>query len=602
MALSDFLPQLDYNKLLAASRKLKSDAAKPVIKLALLSDAATQQFVPILRAILDQCGFSAEIYEGAFDGIELEVYDPSSKLYVFDPDVVVLLYATQALRTSFSKRHTAAEFIADTLAKITGVWKAIQSRCRATVIQSTFALPRERYFGNFDLKVPDSLYSVVLALNAGIAEAARLQGGVLLHDVEGVASMIGRSRFFDDRFWDLWKTFCALEFLPHVAQNLVDVLIAMRGRVVKCVVLDLDNTLWGGVIGDDGLDGIRLNAHGEGEAWYRLQLFLRELRQRGIVLAVCSKNDEKNALLPFQSHPDMVLQQDDITVFMANWNDKAKNIRNIQEILNIGFDSMVFLDDNPFERNLVRELVPGVIVPELPDDPSEYVRFLTELNLFETTTFSAEDLRRVEMYKQEAERRVEASNYSSVEEFLESLDMRIVVSQFDSFHLPRIAQLMQRSNQFNLTTRRRSQAECERMMQEGSILPLYVKLSDRLGDHGLISVVILQVDGADLHITDWLMSCRVLQRGVQQYVMNEVFAFAASKGLTRVFGRYIPTAKNGMVRDFFRDFEFSRLSEENGETVWCMQVEDYKPYHVYIKPATLDLRSPAYASVAPETV
>jgi FkbH-like protein len=279
----------------------------------------------------------------------------------------------------------------------------------------------------------------------------------------------------------------------------------------------------------------------------------------------------------------MVLRRDDITVFVANWNDKAENIRKIQEILNIGFDSMAFLDDNPFERNLVRELVPGVIVPELPEDPSDYVRYLTELNLFETTTFSEEDVRRAEMYKQEAERRVASASFGSVDEFLQSLEMRIVIARFDSFHLPRIAQLMQRSNQFNVTTQRRSEAECERLMHDPSMQPLYVKLSDRLGDHGLISVVILQIQGTQLHIRDWLMSCRVLLRGVEQYVMNEVFAFAAQKALKQVIGRYIPTAKNGMVRDFFRDFSFTCESDENGETTWSMFVEQYRPHSVYLK-------------------
>lgn len=587
--LVDRLPDLDYSRLLAASRKIARTPEKPSLKLALLSDAATQQFVPILRALLDRNGFSAEIYEGAFDAIELEVYNPSSGLYAFEPGAVIILNATQALRSSFAKRQaSASDFAREALARITAVWTAIQSHSGATIVQSTFALPLERFFGNFDLKTPDSFYAVTRNLNSGIAESSRQQSGVLLIDIECVASLVGGSRFFDDRFWDMWKTFCSLEVLPSVAQNLVDVLMATRGRGVKCVVLDLDNTLWGGVIGDDGLDGIRLNAHGDGEAWYRLQLYVRELRRRGILLAVCSKNDERNALLPFESHPEMVLQRDDITVFVANWKDKAENICAIREALNIGFDSMVFLDDNPFERNLVRELVPGVIVPDLPDDPSDYVRFLTELNLFETAAFSGEDLRRAEMYKKEAERRTAAASFASVEEFLQTLDMRIQVARFDSYHLPRIAQLIQRSNQFNLTTQRRGEAECERLMHDDSAVPLYVELSDRLGDHGLISVVILRKDGEELHITDWLMSCRVLARGVEQYVMNEVFALARQSGAARVTGRYVPTAKNGMVREFFAQFGFRKISEIDDATAWTLECESYIPANVLIKPAEKD--------------
>ncbi len=582
--LSDALPDLDYLRLLAASRKLSAAPEKPALRLALLSDAATQQFIPVLRAILDRSGFAADIYEGSFDAIELEAYDAQSRLYSFDPDAIVILNATQALHASFAKRRTSASvFIDETLKRITTVWSAIQLNSRATVIQSTFARPRERYFGSYDLKVPESFYSVALSLNAGIAKCAREHKGVLLHDVDGVASLVGRMHFFDDRFWDLSKTFCSLDFLPHVAQSLADVLVAMQGRGIKCVILDLDNTLWGGVIGDDGLAGIALNAHGEGEGFYRLQLFLRELLRRGIILAVCSKNDEANAVLPFESHPAMVLRREDITVFVANWNDKAENIKAIRENLNIGFDSMLFLDDDPFERNLVRKLLPDVIVPELPADPSEYVRFLSELNLFETTTVSDEDSRRVELYKLEAKRRVTAANYASIDEFLQSLEMRIIVSRFDPFHLPRIAQLIQRSNQFNVTTRRYSEAECARMMEDHSILPLYVKLSDKLGDHGLISVVILQVQGEDLCIRDWLMSCRVLSRGVEQHVMNEIFRYAAKVGATQVIGFYFPTPKNEMVRELYRQFGFSPVLEADASTKWSLSVQAYQPTKVYIK-------------------
>lgn len=360
------------------------------------------------------------------------------------------------------------------------------------------------------------------------------------------------------------------------------------------MILDLDNTLWGGTIGDDGLVGIALNEHGDGEGFYRLQLFLRELLRRGIILAVCSKNDERNAVLPFESHPAMVLRREDITVFVANWTDKAENIKTIRQNLNIGFDSMVFLDDDPFERNLVRELLPDVIVPELPDDPSEYVRFLSELNLFETTTVSDEDSRRVELYNLEAERRVTAANYASIDEFLQSLEMRIVVSRFDPFHLPRIAQLTQRSNQFNLTTRRYSEAECARMMEDPSILPLYVKLSDKIGDHGLISVVILQVQGNDLCIRDWLMSCRVLSRGVERHVMNEIFVYAAKVGATQVIGLYSPTPKNDIVRDFYRQFGFTPFVEEKVSTKWSLSVQAYQPSRVYIKAV-----APESAAVAP---
>lgn len=576
---------MDYASLVRASRRLEFPADSPKVRIALLSDAATQQFVPLLRVYFHRCGVDASIYQGPFDGIRLEALDANSALYGFQPDIVVLLNSVQALRTDFGKRGSdAEEFLREKSSALLAVWEAIHSRTSATILQSTFVLPYDRHFGNFDRKAPGSLTSVVHSLNAFIAEQARARSGVLVNDLDAVASWIGRRVWFDDRLWDMAKTFCAPEHLPAAARNIVDIVMATRGRVVKCVVLDLDNTLWGGVIGDDGLDGILLNAHGDGEAYVRLQLFLKELLKRGILLAVASKNEMSNALLPFEKHPDMALKREDITVFMADWNDKAANIRKIRDVLNIGFDSMVFLDDNPFERDLVRGVLPEVIVPELPEDPADYVRAICELNLFETPAFSAEDLKRSEMYRAEGERRQAQAAFADAGEFLRSLDMRIVVSRFDQFHLPRIAQLIQRSNQFNLTTRRRTEADCEALMKDPGVTPLYVKLSDRMGDHGLIGVVILEPDGETLAIRDWLMSCRVLARGVEQFVMNLVVEEAARLHRDTVSGEYIRTAKNDMVKDFFAQFGFVKTGGED-RAHWRLAVKEYHPAVTLIKAA-----------------
>jgi FkbH-like protein len=579
------LRDLDYGSLLKASKRLEPTKTSQRLNVALLSDAATQRFIPLLRTLFHRSAVHAEVYEGAFDAIELEACDPSSGLYRFQPNAVAILNSVQALRANFARRsRDAAAFVDQTAAKIVGIWDAIQSRSSAVVIQSNFVLPYERYFGNFDQKVPASFYSVVSALNSRIADAARERGSVLINDVESIASWVGRSRWFDDRFWDSAKLFCSTENLPLVANNLVEIVMASRGRIIKCVIADLDNTLWGGIIGDDGLEHILLSAHGDGEAFYRLQCYLCELLKRGILLAVCSKNEMANALLPFEKHPDMILKREDVTVFVANWKDKAENIRLIQKTLNIGFDSMVFLDDNPFERNLVRELLPGVVVPELPEDPADYVRAISELNLFETASFSAEDLKRAELYRREAERKEAEAAYSSLEDFLQSLEMRITVARFDSFRLPRIVQLMQRSNQFNLTTRRLSEVECTTLRDDERWVPLYVNLEDRLGDHGLISVVILEMNSGNLAIRDWLMSCRVLARGVEQYMMNNVFERAQQLGLTHVTGEFIPTAKNAMVKDFFARFGFEKvIQEENGRSCWSLEVSKYRPSTVFIR-------------------
>jgi len=577
--------QLDYFQLIKKSRKVDFSACGETFRLALLGDTATQQLAALLIVLFAEHGIHLEVFEGPFDAIELQVHDANSDLFRFAPDAIVILNSVQALRMRYYRRPgSGKEFLDQEMRRIAGIWDLVRERTSAPVIQSTLALPIERIFGNFDHKVADSLYAVVTALNLKIAEAARTRAQILLNDVEAIASHVGRRHWFDNRFWNMYKTFCALEHLPLVAQNIVDVVLSIRGRTVKCVVLDLDNTLWGGVIGDDGLNGIQLSAHGDGESFYEFQLFLREIQRRGILLAVCSKNSLENALKPFLEHPEMVLRRDDIAVFTANWENKADNIRRIRETLNIGFDSMVFLDDNPFERNLVRTLLPGVIVPELPEEPADYIRAIAELNLFETSSFSAEDTQRTELYRQRAAREETQSSFASVEEYLQSLETEILVTRFDTRRIARIAQLFQRSNQFNLTTNRRSQAECEELMRDPGYYPIYAELRDRLGDHGLISIVIAQHQEQELFLTDWLMSCRVLTRGVEQHLMNHIVEFAAGRGYRWIAGEYRPTAKNSMVKNFYAQFGFEAESDgSQGSIRWRLDVSAYRPATVFMR-------------------
>jgi FkbH-like protein len=576
---------LDYRALVRESKRLDLPDDAPLRRIAVLSDAAVQHLVPLIEALLARRGVRAEVYLAEFDAIELEIFNADSGLYRFAPDAVVVLNALNSLRLKFyreaGERATFADRSADRMA---GLWDTLRARSQAVVLQANFPLPYERPFGNFDHKVEDAFYPTVQRLNARIAELARQRSHVLINDVEGLASYVGRMNWWDERLWTLAKAYCSLEHLPRVAQNVVDIVLAGSGQLVKCVVLDLDNTLWGGVIGDDGMEGIAIGPFGEGEPFHRLQHFLLELQRRGIVLAVCSKNEQANAIEPFRSHPEMVLREEHIAVFVANWHPKPDNIRHIREALNIGFDSIVFLDDNPFERELVRKALPEVIVPELPEDPSDYLRVLSELNLFETTSYSDEDRRRATLYRENAQRSLAQSSFSDISDYLRSLDMQVTMRRFDAFHLPRIVQLLQRSNQFNLTTRRYSLPECEAMMEREECLPFYVKLADKFGDNGLISVVVLNVRGAELEIDSWLMSCRVLGRGVEQYTMNEVVALARERGCEFVTGRYIPTAKNGMVREFYSQFGFERIAgEEGGEALWRLDVSSYDSREVFMK-------------------
>jgi len=580
---------LDYFQLLKESGRNLALFGNKSIRVALLADSATQHFVPLLSALFNREGIRAEFYEGSFDAIELEARNPQSALYAFQADVVVILNSVQMLRDKYY-RDSASQgaFQEDMLLRLVAVWDSLQANSRATIIQSNYVAPLERFFGNYEYQIPGSLASIARHLNTAILEKMRARTGISLNDIEAVASWVGRKAWFDERLWCIGKSFCAIEYLPLVANNIVKIALANAGQVVKCVVVDLDNTLWGGVVGDDGPHGIQVGAHGDGEAYYRLQSFLRELKKRGVLLAVCSKNDHANAISPFHNNPEMVLKMEDFTVFVANWENKVENLRKIGDELNIGLDSIVFLDDNPFERNAVRMMLPDVIVPELPEDAADYVKALVELNLFETASFSREDTLRAELYEREAHRQVAKSAASNFDEYLQSLKTTIDVSRFVPEQLSRIAQLLQRSNQFNLTTKRHNQAHCEAMMidTEGC-LPLFAKLKDRFGDHGLISIVIARPNHAtrSLIISDWVMSCRVLARGVEEYLMNYLVEKARQMELTTITASYISTAKNAMVKDFYSRFDFAKIANHrDGASDWRLRLEEYRQKTVFIRP------------------
>lgn len=579
---------LDYASLRRRASTFKADESLKSVKLALLADCATQHLVPLLKVLAAERGYNLSVYEAPYEGIGAEVSDPASGLYEFAPDFVSILNVTEKAkrRLGFDQAMRGWSNEAD---RIIGVWDAISARHKCKIIQSTMVMPAEREFGNYESLVTQSLGHAISSINRRIAEAARERKDIFVNDVEYLASEIGRSRWRDEKLWLMAKLPCALDYLPRLAKNIVDVIAASMGSIVKCVVLDLDNTLWGGVIGDDGLDGIALGDLGEGQAYCDLQHHLLNLKRRGVVLAVCSKNEHANAILPFREHPDMVLREDDIAVFRANWDDKASNIRAIRDTLNIGFDSMVFLDDNPFERNLVRGLLPQVIVPELPDDAGRYLATIAELNLFEATTHSREDTERADLYRQDAKRQEMQSAFASYEDYLRSLEMRGVISRFTPFNLPRIAQLIQRSNQFNLTTRRYGEAECASYMEdERNCYPFTVTLTDNVGSHGLISVIIMKFQGETAYVDLYLMSCRVLRRGVEDFAMNHIVDVCRARGVRSLVGKYIPSSKNAMVERFYEQFGFvEQPVADDGSTEWVIDIAHYadRPNFIQNDPA-----------------
>jgi FkbH-like protein len=406
-----------------------------------------------------------------------------------------------------------------------------------------------------------------------------------LNDVAFLAARTGLETWADERLWAHSKYLCAAANFPDVTASVVGIVRVTRGRLIKCLVLDLDNTLWGGVIGDDGVDGIELGGMGAGESFERFQRYLLQLKNRGLLLAVCSKNNEDAARAPFQKHSAMVLKESDIAVFVANWNAKSANLEHIAKVLNIGLDSLVFVDDSPFERNEVRAALPMVSVPELPEDAADFPAFLEAGNYFETVTFSDDDRQRAQMYQEEAKRTTLQSGAKNISDYLASLEMKIACRPFDAQHLPRIAQLLQRSNQFNLRTQRFSEGQCADFMAQPDLFPsFYIKLRDKVGDYGLISVVCTRRLADVLDITEYVMSCRVLNRGVEQYVMRCLVEYCRAHSVGKIRGEFLATEKNKMVAQFYAQFGFVACAHTPTSSVWELNVADYVAPTLFLQP------------------
>lgn len=556
----------------------KTDAsALPQYSLAVLGDCATQHLATALRGYGVSVGIRLNVFDADYDQIDAQVMAPDSELYRFAPQGVLLQMCTEKLQEAFYDRppEARASFAEDTYARIRQIWSRIGSRIPATVLQCNFPLIDDGVFGQFGNKTEQSFLFQQRKLNYLLTQGCQEAKNTFLIDLDALQTALGRSTFADPKLYYVAKMPISLAALPAAAKLVVDVVRSLQGVVKKCLVLDLDNTLWGGVIGDDGLSGIQIGELGTGHAFSDFQKWLKELKNRGILLTVCSKNNEDTAKEPFEKHPEMVLRLEDFSMFVANWEDKARNIRTIQQSLNIGMDSMVFLDDNPFERELVRTMIPEITVPELPEDPALYLQYLRGLDLFETASYSREDAGRTEQYREKAQRAAFEAAFQSYDDYLEALQMRASAAAFDPFHYPRIAQLTQRSNQFNLRTVRYTEAEIEALAQDDSRIGLYFTLKDKFGDHGLISVVVLEKQPEDtLFISEWLMSCRVLKRGMEEFIVDKILSVAAQQGFRRVVGEYIPTPKNAMVKDLYEQLGFARL--ENGR--FQAEVSGF-PYH-----------------------
>lgn len=550
------------------------------VKIAVLSDSASQFFCQALKGYGYTQSLAFDIWEADYDQVLQTAIDANSPLYERKPDYVIVFESSRKLLAKFYNQSPEGKsrFAENYMQHVNTITAQINSRIKTNIIWLNYAEINDTVFGNFANKTGNSFAYQLRLLNLKLMEWAQQQKNFNVCDLLALQTQYGNTQLYDEKVYINTDNVYALDFLPVLAKSITDIMLSYTGKFKKCLILDLDNTTWGGIIGDDGMEGIQIGDLGIGKAFTKFQQWVLQLKQRGIILAVCSKNTESIAKEPFEKHPDMQLKLDDIAIFVANWNNKVDNIRYIQSVLNIGFDSMVFLDDNPFEREMVKKGIPDITVPELPEDPAEYLSYLYTQNLFETASFTEEDTKRNEQYREEAGRMQLQQSFANEEEFLESLDMKAVVGPVDNFSLPRVAQLTQRSNQFNLRTIRYTEEEMKAVAQDENKFTLTIRLADKFGDYGLISALIAEKkSGGILFIDTWIMSCRVLKRGVEHFALNLLVELAKENGCNILAGEYLPTAKNGLVKEHYQNLGF-----EKKDNVWLLDVTAYTDKKTHI--------------------
>jgi FkbH-like protein len=536
------------------------------LKVALTGSWTTGQFGAMLGVAALRAGIDVDLHEADFGQYRQEIIDPNSSLYRFEPDVIIIAVHEGAAELP-ARNDAAGDAVDAECERWAELWKLAGERCAASIVQHGFALRPDTALGHLATRVTGSRHAMLQMLNLRLA--AEAPASVHIVDCDRVAASFGKHRWFDDRYWHIAKQAVALDALPLLARHTAAVAAAAAGLSRKCLAFDLDNTIWGGVIGEDAIAGIELGATPRGEAYAALQDYIVQLKDRGVVLAVVSKNNEADAKVAFETHPDMRLRLADIASFIANWQDKPANLRRLAAELSLGLDAIVFLDDNPAEREIVRQALPEVEVLVVPDEPVGILQALSRSLLFEPASLTEEDRSRAALYQARGETARLRSATGSVDDFYRSLEMKAAVAPFDDLHLPRVVQLLARTNQFNVTVRRHGAPAVRSFMQDPDHVTLYLKLRDRFGDHGLVAVAIGEKRGATLDIDTFLMSCRVIGRTVERELFKQLAMRALELGCTCIRGTYVPSTRNEVVRGLYGALGFeSAATHADGSTAW----------------------------------
>jgi FkbH-like protein len=574
-----------FRKKAKIKRELLEQKALIHKKIAVLGGSTTDEVVEQLTNFLLYYGISADFYQSEYGQYWQDAMFKSEKLHEFCPDIIYIHTSWRNIEV-FPEMNDSREQVSTMLDseynRFETMWKTLESRFHCPIIQNNFDRPNYRLMGNRDIWDYRGRSNYISCLNQRFYQYAQENDNFFINDLEYISQDYGLSKWNDSLYWHMYKNAMCMDAIPYVAQSVANIIKSIYGKNKKALVLDLDNTLWGGVVGDDGVEGIKIGPEvSSGQVYSEFQEYCKRLKDIGVVLAVDSKNQYENAVAGL-NHPDGVLRTNDFVAIKANWNTKEQNLKEIAEELSLGIDSFVFVDDNPAEREIITAQCPGVETPEM-DRAENYIRILDHSGYFEVTSLSKEDLNKTDMYHARVEASKLQATYADYGAYLDSLQMTAHIEDFKPLYVQRISQLTNKSNQFNLTTLRCTEDDIKSMMKSSKHVCLCGRLEDKFGDNGLVAVTVAEQVEDGLHIKLWLMSCRVLKRGMEDAMMNALMEISQKLGVKKIVGYYYPTLKNAMVKDFYGMMGFHKISEDNeGNTVWMLEVGDYitKPLHM----------------------
>jgi FkbH-like protein len=548
------------------------------IKIGIVSNTTTKLAVPSLVGTALRFGVLLQVVETDFNNIAQEAFSSKSAFTGLNLNFLLIAidYRGLPLSPCLGDKNSAEKNIEDSIAYINLIVNSLRNRTGAQIVIQNIAPLGEALSGSFESRLIGSFAWLISRFNCELDKLATADTFIL--DIAGLAANLGLANWHDLTQWNVAKLAFSQRYIPIYAEYVCRIFSARLGKSRRCLILDLDNTIWGGVIGDDGLEGILIgNGDPTAEAYLKLQRTILEFRERGVVLAVSSKNEDAIARQPFKEHPDMLLREEHIAVFQANWFDKASNIKEIAKMLSLSLESMVFLDDNPAERMQVRRELPEVAVPELPEDPALYARTLIAAGYFESIVFLEEDRKRANFYQANAKRAEILNNSSDIDTYLKALDMEISFTPFNTTGRARVSQLIVKSNQFNLTCKRYTAMDLRELESNENFYTRQIRLKDSFGDNGMISVIICKKHAHAWEIDTWLMSCRVLGRRVELAALQDIVKNAKIDGATKVIGVYIPTSRNIIVKNHYKNLGFTKISNESDSEKWELDVTDFKP-------------------------